>query len=175
MFTFSLDHSKAVNRLKNMGIKVFTPYEQENQIQTFKSDGWYLRSFPLPHGDCSCYGTYVVSPEGFKLVYASDFQHIPYVFKKLAINTFLIECNHMDEINKELNEGKWEHSIRDHSSLSVVKEFLKVNQTDSLKSVILCHLSMGNADPEVMLNEVKKVVGDKVKVYIAKRGLEVEL
>lgn len=56
-----------------------------------------------------------------------------------------------------------------------MKEFLRVNQTDELRNVILCHLSADNADQEEMLRQVQTVVGDSVNVYIANKGLEVEL
>lgn len=167
------DHSKSLKKIQNMGIPVFTPYEIENKVQTWKTHGWYLRAFPVPHGDVNCYGTYIMSPGGHKLVYITDFQYCPYVFSKLGINTFLIECNHDDEFGKEENEGHWEHSVRDHSSVSTVCEFLRVNLTDQLRTVILCHASENNLNMEDAVRRVQEVVGDKVQVYVAKRGLEV--
>lgn len=169
------DHSKSESKLRNMGVKVFAPYHSENLMQVFKHQGYYIKSFPLPHGDCPNAGVYIMSPKGHKLVYATDFQRIDYRFTKLGINTFLIACNHMDDIDKEANEGKFAHTIRDHSSLSVVKEFLKVNKTDKLQNVILCHLSPDNAQPDMMLKEVREVVGDNVQCHIAKKGLVLDL
>jgi hypothetical protein len=158
-----------------MGINVFAPYHDENLMQVHKVKGWYMKSFPLPHGDCPNAGCYIMSPEGHSLIYATDFQHIAYRFKGLKINTMLIACNHMDVVDEELNQGKFAHTVRDHSSLSVVKEFIKVNQTEYLHNVILCHLSPENADPVIMKDEIQKVVGDKVKVYVARKGMSVEL
>lgn len=109
------------------------------------------------------------------MIYATDFQRIDYKFDKLGINTFLIECNHDDEISKDGNEGKWEHSIRDHSSVSVVCEFLRVNQTDALRTVILCHLSESNADAKEMVYRVKEIVGENVNVYVAGKGVGIDL
>ena len=169
------DHSKSEEKFVNMGADIFAPYHSENLTQTHKNKGWYFKSFDLPHGDCPNTGIYIMSPDGHKLVYMTDFQHCAYKFTKLHINTFLIACNHMDDIDKEANEGKFAHTIRDHSSLSVVKEFLRVNKTDRLQSVILCHLSPDNAQPSVMLQEVQEVVGDNVRCYIAKKGQVIEL
>ena len=109
------------------------------------------------------------------MVYATDFQRIDYKFDRLGINTFLIECNHDDEIDKDQNEGKWEHSIRDHSSVSVICEFLRVNKTDELRTVILCHTSEDNLDKDDALRRVQEVVSSSVNVMIAKNGLEVIL
>ena len=170
------DHSMSEKKVSNMGIDVFAPYHDENLMQTHKVNGWYMKSFPLYHGeDVKNCGVYIMSPEGHKLVYASDFQRIDYKFSKLGINTFLIECNHDDEFGKEENEGHWEHSVRDHSSVSTVCEFLRVNLTDQLRTVILCHVSENNLNVDDAVRRVKEVVGDNVRVYVAKRGLEVIL
>lgn len=135
-----------------------------------------MKSFPLYHGEgVSNCGVFIKSPEGRKMIYATDFQRIDYKFDKLGINTFLVECNHMDDIAEDDNEGRYSHVLSDHSSISTVCEFLRVNQTEELKNVIICHLSSDNADEGEMRNQVKKVVGNKVNVFIAKKGLEVEL
>ena len=173
MDTFSLDHNKSADKLKKMGIPVFEPYKSENQV--FKKDGWYLKAFPLSHNGTENRGVFVMTPSGESLVYATDFGYIAHKFVKLGINHFLIECNHMDDISKEDNEGKFAHVLRGHSSLSTCMEFLKVNKTEKLKSVGICHLSSDNAQPDVMLAEVQKVVGDNVICYIAKKGVSINL
>lgn len=170
------DHSMSESKIAKMGIPIFSPYHTDNLMQTFKTGGWYLKSFPLYHGEGvnNC-GVFIRSPEGHKMIYATDFQRIDYKFDKLGINTFLIECNHDDEINKDENEGKWEHSIRDHSSVSVVCEFLKVNKTDAMRNAILCHASEDNLNVENALQRIQKTVGPSVSVTIAKKGVRIEL
>lgn len=170
------DHGLSADKLIKMGIDGFQPYKDENQIQTFKKHGWYMKSFPLYHGEGvnNC-GVYICSPEGHKIVYATDFQRIDYRFKKLGINTFIIECNHDDVVEKEGHEAKWEHSIRDHSSVSVVCEFLRVNKTDALKQVILCHTSEDCLDVKDAVYRVKDVVGDGVNVFIAEKNMRIDL
>ena len=156
-----------------MGIQVFEPYKGGSQ--SFKAYGWQIKAFELPHDNVENMGIYLISPSGHRMLYMTDFSYCAYTFTKLKVQTILIECNHMDDIAKDDNEGKYSHVLRGHSSLSVTKEFLRVNQTDELKTVILCHLSSDNADPEEMLRQVQTVVGDSVNVYIATKGLEVEL
>ena len=156
-----------------MGIQVFEPYKGDSQ--SFESNGWKMKSFELPHDNVENRGIYLKSPSGHRMLYMTDFSYCAYTFTKLKVQTILIECNHMDDIEEEGNECKFAHTVRGHSSLSVVKEFLRVNQTDELKNVILCHLSSDNANPDVMKSEVQTVVGDSVNVYIANKGLEVEL
>ena len=171
--TSDLDHSKSANKLRNMGIQLFEPYKGGNT--KFSKDGWKLNAFELPHDDVANMGVAIISPSGHRLLYMTDFSHCVYIFKKMKIQTMLIECNHMDDIAEEDNEGKFYHVLRGHSSLSTVCEFLRVNQTEELKTVILCHLSSENADESEMLKQVQEVVGEKVKVLTAKKGVSLEL
>lgn len=62
-----------------------------------------------------------------------------------------------------------------HMELETVKEFVRANNSSNLKSVILCHLSQDNAEPEECLTEVQNVTGDGVNVVVARKNLEVEL
>lgn len=156
-----------------MGVQIFEPYKGDNT--RFSKDGWKLNSFELPHDDVANMGVAIISPSGHRLLYMTDFSYCAYTFKKLKIQTMLIECNHMDDIAEEDNEGKFCHVLRGHSSLSTVKDFLRVNQTEELKTVILCHLSESNADEKEMLSQVKEVVGETVNVLIAKKGVSLEL
>lgn len=172
ILTSDLDHSKSASKLQKMGIPVFEPYKGGSQ--SFKSNGWKMKSFELPHDDVENRGLYLKSPSGHRMLYMTDFSFCKYTFQKLKVQTILIECNHMDDM-EDANEAKFYHTVRGHSSLSVTKEFLRVNQTDALKNVILCHLSADNAEPEVMKSEVQAVVGDSVSVHIAKSGVEIEL
>lgn len=170
---FHLDHSKSANKLRNMGIQLFEPYKGGNT--KFSKDGWKLNAFELPHNDVANMGVAIISPSGHRLLYMTDFSYSKYTFTKMKLQTILIECNHMDDVAEEDNEGKFYHVLRGHSSLSVVKEFLRVNQTEELKTVILCHLSSENADESEMLKQVQEVVGEKVKVVIAKKHLSIDL
>ena len=156
-----------------MGIPVFEPYKGGSQ--SFKVDGWQIKAFELPHDNVDNMGIYLKSPSGHRLLYMTDFSYCKYTFQKTKVNTILIECNHMDDVAEEDNEGKFYHVLRGHSGLSTVCEFLRVNQTEELKTVILCHLSSENADESEMLKQVQEVVGEKVKVVIAKKGVKLEL
>jgi len=170
-----IDHRLSDSKLEKMGIDGFQPYKCENQIQVFKKHGWYLRSFPLPHGeDVKNCGTYIMSPEGHKLLYLVDFQYSAYKFTKLAIDTIIIECNHDDVIEKDENEGHWEHSVRNHSSISTVCEFLRVNRTDNLKTVILAHISENNLNVKDAVFRVKEAVGSDCNVFVADKGVTID-
>lgn len=91
----------------------------------------------------------------------------------MNINHILIECNYQQElVDRDL--PNYEHKIRGHCSLNTCKEFIKVNSTDSLQTVILCHLGQETTEPEECVAEIQKVA-NKANVCVAERGLEVEL
>ena len=156
-----------------MGVQIFEPYKGGNT--RFGKDGWKLNSFELPHDDVANMGVLIISPSGHRLLYMTDFSYCKYTFQKTKVNTILIECNHMDDVAEEDNEGKFVHVLRGHSGLSTVCDFLEINKSDELKTVILCHLSESNADEKEMLSRVKEVVGENVNVFIAKKGVSLEL
>lgn len=84
----------------------------------------------------------------------------------------------MDEIYEDeesQDDGKFRHVMLGHSSLSTVKDFIEKSKTSALKTVILCHLSSTNADPEEMYRQIKMVVGKKTKVYIAEKGMVIDI
>ena len=170
---FHKDHSLSVHKLRCMGVQIFEPYKGGNT--RFSKDGWKLNSFELPHDDVANMGVLIITPSSHKLLYMTDFSYCKYTFQKMKVNTILIECNHMDDVAEEDNEGKFVHVLRGHSSLSTVCDFMEINKSDELKTVILCHLSESNADDKEMLSRVKEVVGETVNVLIAKKGVSLEL
>ena len=173
--TSDLDHSKSADKLRKMGIEVFEPYKTDkdkafgNMIPHFK-----LTAFRLPHDGESNFGTLIYTESGHRMAYLTDFEYCPYVFHKQRLNTILVECNYT-EVGENEDELKKNHVYRGHCSLETCKAFLKANQTDALKNVILCHLSSDNADPDEMVRQVQEVVGSSVKVIVARKGVSIDL
>lgn len=191
------DHSKAYKEVLYAGIPIYTNDETSEhfgiisgekmigvpEMKRIKVGCFSIIPFYIPHTtrdvgtgtiiDCPNYG-YLIEADKEKLLFMTDFLMCKYVFKSLKINHFLIECNHNDEL-VDADSIKYEHSIRGHSSLSTVKEFLKVNKTDAMRNVILCHLSRDAADEKKMQKEVIGVVGEEVNVKIACKNLILEL
>ena len=156
-----------------MGFDVWQPYLDENKIQRRYFGGFMVRSFDVPHDNVPCVGYLIECPNGERLLYATDCEYIKYSFKKMSLHHILVECNYQQElVNRDL--PNYEHKIRGHCSLDTCKEFIKVNATDSLQTVILCHLGQETAEPEECVAEVQKIVPG-ANVYVAERGLEVEL
>lgn len=168
------DHDLSIKDFKNMGKQVFQPYLYENKNQFRKFGSFSVQSFEVPHDNEPCCGFYI-EVDGHRILYATDFEYLPCSFRKMRLTDLLVECNH----NKELvdrNEMKYQHQIRGHCSCeTLIEKVIKENMTSDLRTIILCHMSDDSCDVEKSMEEVKKVVGNGVKVFVARKGLEVEL
>ena len=168
------EHFEIISREKMIGKPERIPFE----VGAFR-----IIPFYLPHTTrdkdtgalilCPNFG-YLIQSGDEKLLYMTDWEYCSYVFKKQKINYMVLECNHMDNL-MDSSSANYIHSIKGHSSLSVVKSFVEVNKTPDLRNIILCHLSSENADPETMQKEVQSVAGKWVNVAVAHAGFEVEL
>ena len=168
-----LDHSLSVGDFTKMGFDVWQPYLDENKMQRRHFGGFMVRSFDVPHDNEPCVGYLIECPNGERLLYATDCEYVRYSFKKMSLNHILIECNYQQElIDKDLPQ--YVHKIRGHCSLATCKEFIKANATDSLQTVILCHLGRETTEPEECVAEIQKIV-PQANVCVADRGLNVEL
>lgn len=175
------DHSLSAKDFENMGIPVFKPYENKEPITL---NGWNgtIQAFDLTDKDgkfmhtnadgseCPCYGFLITHPDLGRMLYITDTELVKWRFKD--INHILISCNYQKKYIDDENLAKRNHVFRGHMELETVKEFIKANNSDSLQSIILCHLSNDNANPEECKAEVEKAA--KCPVYVAMKGLEVE-
>ena len=96
----------------------------------------------------------------------TDFGYCKYTFKSWNVDTFIVACNYTSMPDSE--EANYAHVVMGHSSLDTVKDILAVNKSDFMKNVILCHTS-SSADTELMVSEIKQVVGDNVNVTVARK------
>ena len=166
------DHSKSADDFKKMGFNVWQPYLNEKTYQRKQLGKFNIQCFDLPHNETPNRG-FLIEVDEQKMLYMTDFEYCPFKFTTQKINHILIECNYQQElVDRDL--PNYEHKIRGHCSLTTCKEFIKVNATDGLQTVILCHLGKETAEPEECVNEVQKIV-PQANVCVAERGLEVEL
>lgn len=163
---FHKDHSMAVEDLRKCGLSVFTPFTVDQKVKTF---GHYrVQTFPVPHGNCDCYGFYIKVGE-HRLIYATDLEYLPFTFKKQELTDIIIECNYQDEyVDREAENA--EHKIIDHCELKTTVGIVEANVTDSLHNVIITHLGIGTCDGNECVAEIKKVVPDSVNVDYAQAG-----
>lgn len=177
------DHSLSLKDFENMGISCMKPYESEvaggmlgnfkvMQFELTNRDGRWMHT-NADGTECPCYGFLIIHPELGKMLYITDTELVKWTFKD--INHILISCNYQKKYVDGENAAKRNHVLRGHMELETVKEFVKVNNSASLRNVILCHLSHENANAEEMVAEVQNVVGNDVLVDYARKGFEVEL
>lgn len=191
------DHMFECEQLLRSGIPIYTNDETADHYETitgekmigkapnitFAVGEFKVTPFYVPHTTrdnetrqiipCPNYGYLIDHPE-VKMLYATDFEYIPYSFKAQRLNAMILECNHMDILGDD-NSGKYEHVLKGHASISTTKRIVEVNRTPMLQNVILCHLSAENANVEVMVEEIKKVARKRCQVDVARPGLQVGL
>ena len=163
------DHSRYVGDFEGSGIEVI------NTTNTFpkkilQKGEYKIVPFEVPH-DVKNYG-YLIRVDGRTIVYMTDFGYCRWTFKSWNVDTFIIACNY--NVMPDAEEANYAHVVLGHSSLETVKDILEVNKSDSLKNVVLCHTS-SSADTELMISEIQEVVGDGVKVTVAKKKGIIEL
>lgn len=177
-----MDHAKAVDDLEDMGITVFKPYAGES-AKNIDSD-FTAMGFPLndsnghfKHTDadgteCPCYGYIISHPEMGKMLYITDTEFVRWRFEDA--NHILVSCNYQNKYLADDVSGKWSHVIRGHMELETCVAFIKANVSETLRNVIICHLSSNNAVAEEMIEEISKVAGN-ANVDFARAGVEWEL
>lgn len=166
------DHNKSVKDFKKLGIPVFEPYLDNEKVQRRYFGGFTVRSFDVPHDDVNCCGFLIECPNFDKLLYVTDYEYVRYSFQKQKIKHMLIECNYQNKYVDKSASNR-EHVLRGHAELQTTLGVIKDN-ADSLKNVILCHISHGNGNPYEMVEEVQKFVKN-ANVDFAEKGKEFSL
>lgn len=186
-----LDHSLSREKLQNMGIPVYAPYDKCEATPMPKFPG-RIQAFPLVGSDkhwchTSCYGD-ETPIYGFAithphldgaLLYITDCTYVKWKFKD--ISTVVIAINYADELVSEDSNGmKMHHVYTGHMELRTAIEFLKVTKdnpasTVPLKNVVIVHTSEENGDGKYFASEVRKALGKGVKVTAIQKYKEVEL
>lgn len=176
------DHCASSYDLARHGIDVYSCPEVAQSVplvrrmaecKAYRIGFYKAAPFRVPHGDVGCYGYFVWTPQGERVLYATDFQYIPYHFRELKPTHLLIECNYSDSQNL-IHEEKFEHVLRGHASLATALGVVEANLTDELRCVVLCHISRSE-DAEAMRAFVQEYVGESVSVYVADKGVEIEI
>ena len=177
------DHSKSVKSFDDMGMPVFKPYDGMESM-LLKNCDFTIKAFDLTDKsgnwmhtnadgkECPCYGFLIEHPDMGKLLYITDTELVKWRFN--GINHILISCNYQSKYIEE-SGAKRNHVLRGHMELETVKQFVMANKTNTLRNVMLCHMSEENADPMECVQEVKGVAGAGVNVDYARPGFEVEL
>ena len=141
---------------------------------------WLVKPFDVRHDAREPLGFIVEHPELGKLLFVTDTKYVPYTFKRESLDHILVEANYSDEVLDGnvvdgIIDGKRASRVRDtHLSLRAACELVKANETPSLKTVVLLHLSGDNSDAAAFTQKMDDsvVLAD---VYVARPGLTLEL
>lgn len=148
---------------------------------------WYqlgnftITPFPVVHDATEPSGYIIRHQEIGTLLFASDTEYIKQNFLKLQLNHIMIECNYSQKIiDGRVHQGETDKGLRNrilqsHMELETCKEFIRQNQTPMLDTVTLLHLSDGNSNQNQFIQEIQEVAGDRVNVFAANKGLEINL
>lgn len=181
------DHSKYIEQYLIKGLLVHMPRSMKNNLDlsyvynaisvdigvTYELGNFTIKPFELVHS-VDCLGYYIYHKDLGKMLFITDTEYVKYRFNKLGINHIVVEANYSKEL---LNRGKVNsnHVLKGHMEINTTTNFLKENDTDSLKNVVLVHLSDSNSDERLFYELTTKVVHEGVRVTIASAGLSVPL
>lgn len=170
------DHSKAIKDLIKR-IPIYGPKDLQeinknvlvlNPLVEYKIGTFTIVPFELKH-DVECYGYYISSIEGEKLIYVTDTAYIKYKFAELT--HIMIEANYDSEIirkntlNMDINGNLASRIIQSHMNIKTVEEFLDANDLDKIRQIYLLHLSDSNSNADEFKDRIQKKTGAEVYVY----------
>lgn len=171
------------------GIPVYTAFETQTALETITGErtapipprrtrqigGFTVTPFNVPHGtEIECYGYLIEHEEMGKLLFLTDLEYCKYNFSKLNIEHIMVEANYsMDLVDR--NEPNYEHRLRGHMSLDTALKFIQTNDNPALRNVVLIHLSDTSGDPALFLQRTKEAIEYAANVYVAEKGLEVDM
>lgn len=177
------DHSLSLSELRNIGIDVFHPSVDQN-VGVVNFGSFRVQSFDLTTLDgrwthtnadgseCPCCGFLITHKEMGRMLYITDTNLIKWRFKN--INHILLGVNYDKDLIDNEDSAKVNHVYRGHMSIDTACNFVKANNSKDLQNVIMCHLSKNNADKDLFIEKMQKVA-PQANVYVARKGLEVEL
>lgn len=182
------DHIKEYKKVLENWIPIYANDETAAEFETvtgelvkgvpekkwFQCGEFKVMGFYVPHDGCPNFGYLIQHEEMGQLLYLTDLEYCPYSFKNLRVQHFLIEANYIEDLANREAEN-YAHQIRGHCSLNTCKGIVEANKTLDLRTVTLIHLSDKVCDPNTVLEEIKKVAGDRAEVNVAVPGLEAEL
>ena len=173
------DHSKSVNDFERMGVPVLKPYENESDIGLKNISGFRVQAFDLTTiggrwthtdadgTDCPIFGFLIMHKEMGRMLYITDTAIVKWRFKN--INHILLGVNYDRNMIYPDNGGKKNHIFGGHLEIGTACEFVRANNSDSLHTVIMCHLSADNADSDKFIERMKKAC-PAANVYVAGRN-----
>lgn len=165
-----------------MGIPIFAPYKNKEPMGFKRTSGFMAQAFDLTDlngkfmhtnadgSECPCYGFLITHPDMGRLLYITDTELVKWRFT--GINHILLGVNYDSNLLSS-DIAKRTHVLRGHMSIDTACSFVKQNNGNDLRNVIMCHLSSENADKELFLGKMRAVT--KADCFIAEPGTQILL
>lgn len=150
-----------------LGVDVIAPYDKDLIRQNAQCGGFNIQAFRMPHGETFSYGALIRHTTGETVLFQTDCECNEYVFKACKVNHFIVECNYQPQY-VDLDKGNKNHKLGGHCSIDTLKRFLKVNETDYTKSVLLIHMGKDSTNPNECVEEIKSIISGNVAVDYAR-------
>lgn len=164
------DHAAYIQDYRKAGIPIMAPsMGHVPGTLSAVSRPFAVRTFPLVH-DVDCTGFLVEHPEIGRLLFATDTEYIKWRFKN--INHILVECNYCVDMLPAYGQGLQNRVRLTHMELETCKDFIRANQVNELKSILLMHLSERTSDERRFQQEIADLVS--CPVHVADKGIEYE-
>lgn len=183
------DHARYIKDFMKSGIPVYTAFETQTALETITGErtiaipprrtrqigSFTVTPFNVPHDtEIECYGYLIEHEEMGKLLFLTDLEYCRYDFSNMKVEHIMVEANYsMDLVDR--NEPNYEHRLRGHMSLYTALKFIQKNDNPALRNVVLIHLSNTSGDPALFLQRTKKTIKYGANVYVAEKGLEVDM
>ena len=179
-----LDHHFYWFQYARAGIPVFEPFRLDGSNLEFDNSQFRVMAFEnldksgrwlhnnSDGSECPCYGFYITHPDMGSLVYVTDTEYVRWRFK--GVNHILCEANYdMQFVNRD--EPNYEHRLRGHMSLNTALRFISTNDNPALRNVVLIHLSDKSGNPALFKQKTEETIKYGANVYVACKGLEVDM
>lgn len=133
----------------------------------FRVGEWRIRAFPVVHDAADACG-YVIAIEDERILYLTDTAYSPYTFKGLT--RIMLEANYdPDILKKNVEQGLVDKAvmhrvIRNHMSIQRAMEFLRANDLDNVKEIVVIHASDDNSNVERFKEEIAKLTGKVIRI-----------
>ena len=172
-FSWLGDHNKYRKDYERLGVDFIAPYDIDKTRVNWWFGNFYLQAFRLPHGDISSWGALIRHKNGETLLFATDYEYNPFIFKACKVEHFIVECNYQPQY-VDIDAPNKSHKLGAHCSLPTCKKFLKENYTDYMSNVLLIHLGKGSTNPKECVEEIKNELTG-VNVDYARKNTVYEL
>lgn len=173
IYTYMTEGTAEALKLEGHRLKTFSIYKDE--ITQNQSYYWHffsnlsIRPFETIHDVSEPVSFYIYDIHTKEsMLFVTDTAYLKY--KIPAVDVLMIECNYVKSvIDKKVEDGSLHIELRNriarnHMSLETLLEALNKGNLSRLKKIYVLHLSDGNSDEKLILEEIQKTTGAVVEV-----------